>query len=79
MHLLGQIASNPLEKVHAPLAQKYGVKLVVKKEGQEDLVIPMGARGGAAVYTDILPPMHLLRMVMIRAQSIMNYLVLKLH
>ena len=74
-----QIATSPLEKVPAPLAQKYAVKLIPNKEGQENLVIPMGARGGAAVYTDILPPMHLLRMVMIRAQSIMNYLVLKLH
>ena len=76
----GQIANNPLEKVNSPLAQKYAVKLKVGKEGdQEELVIPMGARGGAAVYTEKLAALHLLRMVMIRAQSKLNYLVLKLH
>ncbi|MEJ8676649.1 HlyD family secretion protein [Chromobacterium amazonense] len=76
----GQVPNAPLEMAPAPLAQKYAVKLVpVAAEGAAPAVLPMGARGGAAVYTEKLAPLHLLRMVMIRAQSLFNYLVLKLH
>lgn len=76
----GQVPNAPVEMAPAPLAQKYAVKLTpIQQEGEEPAVIPMGARGGAAVYTEKLAPLHLLRMVMIRAQSLFNYLVLKLH
>ena len=70
----------PFETVHAPLAQKYAVKLTLDHvPGEAALFVPMGARGGAALYTDKVAPLHLLRMVMIRLQSKLNYLVLKLH
>ena len=76
----GTIPTGPSEMVHAPLAQKYAVKLIpVAKEGETLPFIAMGARGGGAIYTEKLAPLHLLRMVMIRAQSIVNYPVLKLH
>ena len=76
----GAVPNMPMEMVHAPLAQKYAVKLVpVVREGETMPFIPMGARGGGAIYTEKIAPLHLLRMVMIRAQSLMNYLVLKLH
>ncbi|MBM3117000.1 HlyD family secretion protein [Jeongeupia naejangsanensis] len=76
----GAIPDTPMEKLHAPLAQKYAVKLdIVGKEGEPIPFIPMGARGGGAIYTDKLAPLHLVRMVMIRAQAKLNYLVLKLH
>ncbi|QKJ65527.1 HlyD family secretion protein [Deefgea piscis] len=76
----GTIPNSPSEIVHAPLAQKYAVKLQpIAKEGETLPHIAMGARGGGAIYTEKLAPLHLLRMVMIRAQSIVNYLVLKLH
>ncbi|WP_373975926.1 HlyD family secretion protein [Chitinibacter sp. SCUT-21] len=76
----GVIPNAPSEMVHAPLAQKYAVKLKpIAPEGESLPHIAMGARGGGAIYTEKLAPLHLLRMVMIRAQSIVNYLVLKLH
>ncbi|MBM5572632.1 MULTISPECIES: HlyD family secretion protein [Deefgea] len=73
----GAVPNMPMEHLNAPLAQKFAVKLTINPENKP--FIPMGARGGAAVYTEKLAPLHLLRMVMIRAQSLMNYLVLKLH
>lgn len=76
----GAVPNTPLEYVAAPLAQKYAVKLIVDtSDTDEKLFIPMGARGGGAIYTEKLAPLHLLRMVMIRAQAKLNYLVLKLH
>lgn len=76
----GVIPNAPSEMLHAPLAQKFAVKLIpVAKEGEKLPFIPMGSRGGGAVYTEKLAALHLLRMVMIRAQSLVNYLVLKLH
>ncbi|WP_410498538.1 HlyD family secretion protein [Chitinibacter sp. S2-10] len=76
----GAIPTGPSEMVHAPLAQKYAVKLTPINNEEKPLpFIPMGARGGGAIYTEKLAPLHLLRMVMIRAQAVLNYLVLKLH
>ncbi|QBC43841.1 HlyD family secretion protein [Iodobacter fluviatilis] len=76
----GVVPNAPMEVVRAPLAQKYAVKLIpVAKDGEVLPFIPMGARGGGAIYTDKMAPLHLLRMVMIRGQAILNYLVLKLH
>lgn len=76
----GAVPNAPFETVHAPLAQKYAVKLTLDHvAGEAPLFVPMGARGGAALYTDKVAPLHLLRMVMIRLQSKLNYLVLKLH
>ncbi|MFZ6751229.1 HlyD family secretion protein [Undibacterium sp. Ren11W] len=76
----GIVPNAPVEHMRAPLAQKYAVKLIVDQaEGEEKLFIAMGARGGGAVYTEYLTPLHLLRMVMIRIQSKLNYLVLKMH
>ncbi|WP_323816257.1 HlyD family secretion protein [Cellvibrio sp. NN19] len=75
----GAIPGTPAEHSTVP-AQKYAVRLVQQTAGNEQpLVIPMGARGGATIYTQKMAPLHIVRMVMIRAQSIMNYLVLKLH
>jgi multidrug resistance efflux pump len=75
----GAVPNAPFEHGVVP-TQKYAVRLVQRVDAENPaLVIPMGARGGAAVYTDKLAPLHILRMVMIRAQSILNYLVLKLH
>jgi multidrug resistance efflux pump len=76
----GIIPSAPSEGGHGPAAQKYAVRLLpIAKDGEKLPYIAMGARGGGAIYTDKLAPLHLLRMVMVRAQSILNYLVLKLH
>jgi multidrug resistance efflux pump len=76
----GIVPNAPVEHMRAPLAQKYAVKLIVDQaEGEEKLFIAMGARGGGTVYTEHLKPLHLLRMVMLRIQSKLNYLVLKMH
>jgi multidrug resistance efflux pump len=76
----GNVGNTPLEHIPAALPQKYAARLKVEyAEGEEKQFIPMGARGGAAIYTEKLAALHLLRMVMIRAQSKLNYLVLKLH
>lgn len=76
----GAVPNAPPEVAHAPPPQKYAVKLTpVAHDGQPVPFIPMGARGAGAIYTEHLKPMHLLRMVMVRAQSIVNYAVLKLH
>ena len=76
----GSVGNAPSEHLPAPLPQKYAARLKVEyAEGEEKQFIPMGARGGAAIYTEKLAALHLLRMVMIRAQSKLNYLVLKLH
>jgi multidrug resistance efflux pump len=76
----GAVQNTPSENLPVAPAQKYAVRLEVEPvEGEEPQFIPMGARGGAAIYTDKLAALHLLRMVMIRAQSKLNYLVLKLH
>ncbi|MBK8318326.1 MAG: hypothetical protein IPL05_06810 [Betaproteobacteria bacterium] len=62
------------------MPQKYAARLKVEyAEDEEKQFIPMRARGSAAIYTEKLAALHLLRMVMIRAQSKLNYLVLKLH
>lgn len=75
----GQVPNAPTEHSSVP-AQKYAVRLVQHVDTDHpELIIPMGARGGAAIYTQKMAPLHIVRMVMIRAQSILNYLVLKLH
>lgn len=76
----GAVPNTPAEVLQAPPPQKYAVKLTpVAHDGRQPPPIPMGARGVGAIYTDKAEPMHLLRMVMVRAQSKLNYLVLKLH
>ena len=57
---------------------KFPVKLnVVDKD--RDLFLAAGAAGDAAIYTDHVEAIHILRKVLIRVGSITNYLVLKLH
>lgn len=75
----GQLPNSPLENVPSPQAQKYAVKLILEAGDEGVPFIPMSARGAGAIYTDKLAPLHLLRMVMLRAHSKLDYLVLKLH
>jgi hypothetical protein len=41
--------------------------------------LPAGAAGAGAIYTEHAQAIHILRMVILRINSIMDYLVLKLH
>jgi len=65
------------ETDHAPPAQKYAVRL--KIEDAEHHPLAMGARGVGAIYTKHVAMIHLVRKVILRVQSLTNYLVLKLH
>jgi len=57
---------------------KFPVKLDVSDKDR-DLFLAAGAAGDAAIYTDHVAAIHILRKVLIRVGSITNYLVLKLH
>lgn len=73
----GMLPNNPTEGDHAPPAQKYAVR--VKIEDPNHYFLAMGARGIGAIYTRHGTVIHLVRKVIIRVQSLTNYLVLKLH
>jgi multidrug resistance efflux pump len=57
---------------------KFPVKLDVTAKDR-DLFLAAGAAGDAAIYTNHVEAIHILRKVLIRVGSITNYLVLKLH
>jgi multidrug resistance efflux pump len=57
---------------------RFPVKLDVADKDR-DLFLAAGAAGDAAIYTDHVEAIHILRKVLIRVGSITNYLVLKLH
>jgi hypothetical protein len=54
------------------------VKLTVDPKDKE-VFLAAGARGNAAIYTEHLHAIHILRMVIMRIGTKLNYLVLKLH
>jgi multidrug resistance efflux pump len=75
----GVIPTAPSEMLHAPLPQKYAVKLIpIEMDGQPIPTMPMGARGIAGIYTDHLHPLHLVRMLVLRMHSVLYNLVFKL-
>ncbi|MDO6386907.1 MULTISPECIES: HlyD family secretion protein [unclassified Uliginosibacterium] len=57
---------------------RFAVKFDVA-EKDKDLFMAAGAAGQAAVYTDSVAAIHILRKVFIRVSAYTNYLVLKLH
>jgi multidrug resistance efflux pump len=57
---------------------RYAVKFDVEERDRELFLAP-GAAGHAAVYTQRLEMIHIIRKVIIRVGSYLNYLVLKLH
>jgi hypothetical protein len=57
---------------------RFPVKLNVAAKDLE-LFLAAGATGDAAIYTDHVEAIQILRKVLIRVGSITNYLVLKLH
>ena len=48
-------------------------------EKEKDIFLPSGATGNGTVYTDAGQAIHILRKVIMRVGSYVNYLVLKLH
>lgn len=46
---------------------------------EKEKPLTVGARGTAVIYSDNIKPLHLIRKVMVRVNSKVNYLILKLH
>ena len=59
-------------------AGKFAVKFDIA-ERDKALFLAAGAAGDAAIYTDHLHAVHIIRKVILRVGSYLNYLILKLH
>ena len=57
---------------------RFPVKLVVE-EKDRGLFLAAGASGQGAIYTEHVEAIHIIRMVILRVGTILDYLVLKLH
>jgi multidrug resistance efflux pump len=55
---------------------RFPVKLVVGEKDHQ-LFLAAGARGSAAIYTDHLSAIHILRKVLMRIQSYLDYIIIK--
>ena len=65
----------PATVVSAPPGQ-FPVKLVVA-EKDKGLFMAAGARGATAIYTEHIKPVHILRKVLLRVGSYLNYIIIK--
>ena len=68
----------PMTGVLAAPPQRFAVKFDVADK-DKDLFLAAGAAGIAAVYTESVEEIQILRKVIMRINSYLNYLVLKLH
>ena len=68
----------PMTGVLTAPSQRFAVKFDVADRDKE-LFLAAGAAGDAAIYTNHAAFLHILRKVILRVGSYMNYLVLKLH
>jgi len=57
---------------------RFPVKLDVDARDKA-LFLAAGARGNAAIYTESLEFLHIIRKVILRINTKVNYLILKLH
>jgi multidrug resistance efflux pump len=55
---------------------RFPVKLIVA-EHDKDLFLAAGARGAAAIYTDHLSMIHIIRKVLLRVSGYLNYVIIK--
>ena len=77
----GQVASGsllPQTGVMPSAPGRFPVKLTIEPRDRE-LFLAAGAMGDAAIYTDSLAFLHIIRKVILRVGSITNYLIPKLH
>jgi multidrug resistance efflux pump len=65
----------PITTINAPPG-RFPVKLVVGDE-DKSLFLAAGARGSAAIYTEHLAAIHILRKVLMRIQSCLDYIIIK--
>jgi len=68
----------PVTTPTAPPAGRFAVKFNISDRDREQF-FAAGAVGDAAIYTDHLHAIHIIRKVILRVGSYLNYLVLKLH
>ena len=77
----GQLVASgtlPLSGVAPPPPGRYAVKFNIEPRDR-NLFLAAGAAGHAAIYTESVEEIHILRKVIIRVGSYINYLILKLH
>jgi multidrug resistance efflux pump len=75
---LPQSGTLPMTGVLNQPPGRYAVKFDIAEKDQE-LLIAAGAAGGAAVYTEGLAAIHIIRKVILRVGAYTDYLILKLH
>ena len=68
----------PMTGVLTAPPQRFAVKFDVAEKDRE-VVLAAGAAGAAAIYTEHGAMVHIIRKVIIRVGSYMNFLILKLH
>jgi multidrug resistance efflux pump len=68
----------PMTGVFAQPPGRYAVKFNIAERDQE-LFLAAGAAGDAAIYSQHLHMIHIVRKVILRVGSYLNWLVLKLH
>ena len=68
----------PMSGVVAQPPGRYAVKFNIADRDRE-LFLAAGAAGDAAIYTDGLHAIHIIRKVILRVGSYLNYLIPKLH
>jgi multidrug resistance efflux pump len=68
----------PMTGVLTAPPQRFAVKFDIADKDRELFMAP-GAAGHAAIYTDRVHAIHILRKVILRVGALTNYLVLKLH
>jgi multidrug resistance efflux pump len=80
-HGQGQLPASgtiPVSGFMAAPPGRYAVKFDIA-ERDRALFLAAGAAGDAAIYTDHLHAVHIIRKVILRVGSYLNYLILKLH
>lgn len=73
----GVVPGTTSEGDHAEAPMQFAVRIDL--EAPQDVSLAMGARGKAAIYTDSLAALHMVRKVIFRVSAKLDYLVLKLH
>jgi multidrug resistance efflux pump len=68
----------PMSGIAAQPPGRYAVKFNIEERDRVQF-LAAGAAGHAAIYTDHLHAVHIIRKVILRVGSYLNYLVLKLH
>jgi multidrug resistance efflux pump len=75
---LPQSGTLPMQAVLTQPPGRFAVKFDLAEKDQEAL-LAAGAAGGAAIYTERLAAIHIIRKVIIRVGAYTDYLILKLH